>query len=555
MSDVATLVLKNGRVRSPGTPSGFAEALALRGTSIVAVGDDAAIDELIAPTTRVIDLRGRLALPAFGDAHVHAFSGGLESLRCNLLGLRTRHECLERVAAWAATLPGDAWVLGGGWSMEAFPGGSPGAADLDAVTGGRPAFLPNRDHHSAWVNTRALALAGVDDTTPDPFDGRVERDEDGHATGALHDGAMALVARLLPPITPEEQRDGLRAALARLHREGITHWQDACVGTAGELGVFDSYDAYRRGAEEGWLTARVRGALWWDRRRGLDQMDFLRTRRERAGGNFRATSVKLMMDGVCETYTAAMARPYLGAPGRHGTHRGELFIDADELTAIAQALDADGFQMHFHAIGDRATTVALDAVASLPRERRPVGRHHIAHLQFVDPIDVPRFRELGVVANFQPLWACHDPQMDELTLPFVDPVAGASQYAIGAVRDSGGRLAFGSDWPVSSPNPLFELHTAVNRTTSARYGRAGDRECEVPFLPEQAVTLDEALRAFTSGVAYVNGDEQLLGSLEVGKQGDVVVVDHDLYAIAPREIGDCRVELTVSAGQVVFGDE
>jgi len=551
----ATVVFRHGRVRTPSHGSGFAESVAVTDSTITAIGDDVDIAPLIGPQTRVIDLAGRLALPAFGDAHVHALAGGLESLRCNLLGLRTRHEVMDRIAAWAATLPADAWVLGGGWALECFPGGNPTAEDLDAVTGGRPAFFPNRDHHSAWVNSRAIELAGIDNNTPDPFDGRIERDASGRATGALHDGAMGFVARILPAVTVDEMRDGLQAAQKRLHSEGITHWQDACIGYAGELGIFDSYDAYQLGVNEGWLNARVRGALWWDRNAGMDQLDALRTRREGASGNFRATSIKMMMDGVCETYTAALSRSYVGAPGKNGTHKGSLFIDREELGAIITTLDADDFQVHFHTLGDAAITTALDAIAGLPEHRRGVGRHHMAHLQFINPADMGRFSQLGVVANFQPLWACHDPQMDEMTLPFVDEEMAQWQYSMGSLRDHGGRIAFGSDWPVSSPNPMFELHTAVNRTAAPLYGRAGERECEVPFLPEQALTIDQALAAFTSGVAYVNGDEAILGSLEVGKQADIVVLNQNLYEIMPREIGNSRVDLTMASGQVVFGDE
>ena len=231
----------------------------------------------------MVALGGRLALPAFGDAHVHAVAGGLESLRCNLLGLRTRQDSLAAVAAYCAGLGPDDWVLGGGWTMAAFPGGLPTAADLDPVTGGRPAFLPNRDHHSAWVNTVALERAGVDARTPDPPDGRIERDEAGRPTGTLHDGAMRLVAAHLPSPSAAELRAGLLAAQAHLHSLGITRFQDACVGAAAELGIPDAFDTYRQAAEDGVLTCHVVGALWWDRGRGLGQIDDLLARRERAG--------------------------------------------------------------------------------------------------------------------------------------------------------------------------------------------------------------------------------------------------------------------------------
>ncbi|HEY6297557.1 MAG TPA: amidohydrolase family protein, partial [Streptosporangiaceae bacterium] len=274
MSDTkADLAFVGGKIRTPAHPSGFVQALAVRGGVIQALGTDADIRDLTGPGTRVVDLRGRLALPAFGDAHVHPVGGGLESLRCNLLGLRNRPEYLDVIAAYSASLPPDAWVLGGGWTMAAFPGGLPTAADLDPITGGRPAFLPNRDHHSAWVNTVALERAGIDAHTPDPPDGRIERDEAGRPTGTLHDGAMRVVAAHLPSPSTAELRAGLLAAQAHLHSLGITRFQDACVGTADELGIPDAFETYRQAAEDGTLTCHVVGALWWDRGRGLGQID------------------------------------------------------------------------------------------------------------------------------------------------------------------------------------------------------------------------------------------------------------------------------------------
>src|SRR5262252_4239541 len=303
----AELVLVGGKIRTPAHPSGFVRAAAIGGGVILALGSDDQVRELAGPDTTVVNLRGRLAIPAFGDAHVHPVQGGLESLRCNLLGMRSRQDCLDAVAAYSKTLPRNAWVLGGGWSMSSFPGGTPTAADLDAVTGGRPAFLPNRDHHSAWVNTAALNLAGVTERTPDPADGRIERDHAGFPAGALHEGAMRLVGQHVPAATAVELMAGLAAAQQHLHALGITSIQDACVGTAGELGVPDAFDTYLRAAADRMLTLRVNGSLWWDRFRGLGQLADLQSRREAAGngaGNFRATTVKLMLDGVCETFTA-----------------------------------------------------------------------------------------------------------------------------------------------------------------------------------------------------------------------------------------------------------
>jgi hypothetical protein len=571
----ADLVFAGGRIRTPGHPSGFVSALAVRGGLIQAVGSDEEIRELTGRRTRVVDLRGRLALPAFGDAHVHAVAGGLESLRCNLLGLRTRHECLAAVSDYCSALPQRAWVLGGGWSMSAFPGGLPRAADLDTVTEGRPAFLPNRDHHSGWVNTAALTLAGIDERTPDPVDGRIERDHAGRPTGVLHDGAMRLVAAHVPAPDAAELIAGLLAGQTHLHSLGITRFQDACVGAAGELGIPDAFDTYLMAADYGMLSSHVVGALWWDRSRGLDQIDDLLARRDRAadamaagglgggglgggglggGGGFRASTVKLMLDGVCETFTAAMSAPYLDRDGHPGDHRGRLFLEPEVLGEITRRLAAEGFQLHFHAIGDRAVSTTLDALAALPAGPRRAARHHLAHLQFIAPRDMSRFAELDAVANFQPLWACAETQMEELTIPFVGAERTAWQYQIGSLAAAGTRIAFGSDWPVSSADPLQEIHVAVNRVLSERLGQPGKPECANPFLPDQAITLDAAIDAFTAGVAWVNHEEDAAGRLVPGMRADLAVLDQDLYAIPARDIGSTSVVMTVAGGAVVHGD-
>jgi hypothetical protein len=549
----ADLVFSGGKIRTPAHPSGFVQALAVRGGVIAAVGSDDEIRELTGRRTRVIDLGGRLALPGFGDAHVHPVGGGLESLRCDLSGLRARQQCLDAVAEYCESVPPGGWVLGGGWTMSAFPGGLPVAADLDAITAGRPAFLPNRDHHSAWVNSEALRRAGVTRQTPDPIDGRIERDRAGQPTGVLHDGAMRLVARLVPGTSDAELLTALVAGQTHLHELGITSYQDACVGAADELGMPDSFGAYQMAADYGFLTSHVTGALWWDRDRGPEQIDDLLARREEAGeGAFRATTVKLMLDGVCETFTAAMSAPYLDHAGHPTDHSGRLFIEPEVLAEAVRRLGAEGFQLHFHAIGDRAVSAALDALATLPAAQRRAARHHLAHLQFITPRDMGRFAELDVVANFQPLWACDTIQMDELTLPFVGPERARWQYQIGSLLGLGTRIAFGSDWPVSSADPLQEMHVAVNRVLSERLGQPGQPECGNPFLPDQAITVDAAVDAFTTGVAWVNHEEDVAGRLLPGMRADLAVLDQDIFTVPAGDIGSTSVVMTVAEGTVVF---
>ena len=472
--------------------------------------------------------------------------------------MRSRQDCLDAIAAYSATLPRDAWVLGGGWSMSGFPGGTPTAADLDTVTGGRPAFLPNRDHHSAWVNTAALTLAGVTVRTPDPPDGRIERDYAGLPTGALHDGAMRLVADYVPAPGAAELTAALLAAQRYLHSLGITSIQDACVGEAGELGMPDAFDTYRRAAADRLLTCRVTGSLWWDRARGLHQVPDLQTRREAAdgGGYFRATTVKLMLDGVCETFTAAMGTPYLDGHGHQTDHAGNLFIEPAELAEAVGLLADLGFQLHFHAIGDRAITAALDALAGLTAPQRASGRHHVAHLQFISPPDLDRFARLGVVANFQPLWACEDEQNTELTVPFVGPER--DRLAVpDRRRCSGGERASRSAATGPFPAPTRCRRCTWRSTASCLPGSASRARPETtrPLLPAEAITVDAAIEAFTAGVAYVNHEEDVAGTLAPGMLADVAVLDQDLYVIPPGEIGGTSVAMTIASGQVVHGDE
>ncbi|HKH88609.1 MAG TPA: amidohydrolase, partial [Acidimicrobiales bacterium] len=489
-------------------------------------------------------------------SHVHPPMGGVEMLRCDLSGGHSRQDYLETVGAYAASLPDVEWILGGGWSMPAFPGGVPTAADLDAVVGARPVFLPNRDHHSAWVSTRALELAGITAATPDPVDGRIERDAAGQPTGALHEGAMSLVERLLPPLRTEDYVQGLLAAQAYLHSLGITAWQDAWVTSSPGQ---NSFEAYMQLAGDARLTARVVAALWWERGRGAEQVDGFSALRARAAeaDRFAATSVKIMQDGVCETFTAAMLTPYLDAHGHSTDNCGLSFVDPESLREHVTLLDAEGFQVHVHAIGDRAVREALDAVESARAANGPSGlRHHVAHLQVVHLDDVERFAGLGVVANFQPLWACGDEQMMELTVPFLGPERSALQYPIGSLQSRSVPIAFGSDWPVSTPNPFAEMHVAVTRVApaGARFGADPGSVDEAPFLPDERIDLASAVRAFTLGSAYVNHLEAETGSIEPGKRADLAVIDRNLFEVDELDggVAAAQVIVTMVEGEVVF---
>ncbi|MFD8737378.1 amidohydrolase [Streptomyces sp. NPDC059618] len=525
------------------TPEGrTATAVAVTGDRITAVGD-AEVHDLAGPRTEVVDLAGRLLLPGFQDAHVHPLPAGLELSRCDLTGARTAEDTLAAVRAYAEAHPEQEWITGGGWSMEAFSGGTPTKELLDAVVPDRPVYLPNRDHHGAWVNSRALELAGVTRDTPDPADGRFERDASGEPTGMLQEGAMQSVGRLAPPATSADRLAALLRAQRHLHALGITAWQDAIVGTF--VGMDDPSEAYLTAARDGSLTARVVGALWWDRARGAEQIPELVERRAAlTHGRFRATSVKMMLDGVAENGTASLLDPYLDKCGCATSNRGKSFIDPARLPSYVSELDALGFQCHFHALGDGAVRHALDAVEAARKANGPSDtRPHLAHLQVVHPDDVPRFAALGATANIQPLWAAHEPQMDELTIPFLGPERASWQYPFGSLLNSGARLAAGSDWPVSSPDPLQGIHVAVNRVSPDEPGPV--------FLPAERLDLTAALTAYTAGTAYVNHLDDT-GSVRAGALADLVVLDRDPFAGPPEAIKETGVALTYVGGERVY---
>jgi predicted amidohydrolase YtcJ len=521
----------------------------------VAIGRAAELAELAGPRTRVVRAGGGLVVPGFQDSHVHAPFAGRNRLRVWLNDLVGKTAYLDAIAAYAAANPDEPWILGGGWAMEYFPGGTPSKQDLDAVVPDRPVFLFNRDVHGAWVNSKALELGGITAASPDPRDGRVERDPaTAEPSGTLHEGAAyGFNDQVVPVPDPAEWEAAILTAQAHLHSLGITGWQDAWVTPA-------TLEAYRGLAADGRLTARVVGALWWDRHRGLEQVADLAAQRESASGaaeqagapvaGFFPTTVKIMTDGVLENYTGALLQPYCDGCGGHTDNHGLAYVEADLLAAAVTELDRIGFQVHLHAIGDRAIRNSLDAVEAA---RTANGgndlRHHIAHLQVVQPQDIPRFAELGVVANCQTYWAQSEPQMEELTIPFLGPERAALQYPFEALRRSGARLAMGSDWSVTTADPLEQLEVAITRIDP-------EHRDNPPFLPAERLSPADAFAAFTQGSAYVNHDDDG-GALEVGRRADLALLDTDVFApgfatLQRAPLADVRVRLTVTGGQVVF---
>ena len=510
-----------------------ATAVLVKGGSIAAIGSN----ELALGADDVVELRGRPLLPGFQDSHVHPSMAGLELVACHLLDTpHTEQAYLDEIRAYADRTDAP-WITGAGWSMEAFDRGIPTAAALDTVVPDRPIMLWNSDHHGAWVNSKALEIAGFTASTPDPPDGRFDRDEHGNPIGSLQEGAVDMILPFMPVPTPEERIAGILAGQEYLLSLGITAWQDAMVDPA-------THDAYVSLDGRGGLIADVIGGLWWERTQGAEQVEAFAARRDATPpGRYRATSVKIMLDGVAENQTASMLEPYLDAAGDLTDNRGIDFVDPGDLIRYVTMLDAAGFQVHFHALGDRAVRQGLDAIeAAIQANGDSKRRHHLAHIQVVDRADVPRFAALGAGANAQPLWARHEDQMDVLTIPFLEPTAANHQYPWRSLIDAGAPLMFGSDWNVSSPDPLLGIGTAVSRIRPTSRPE--------PFLPEQRISMQEAITAYTAGSAWGAHRETHTGRIEIGFDADLVVVDRPLVTAADAFSG--IVDLTMVQGDVAY---
>ncbi|MFZ0625647.1 MAG: amidohydrolase [Acidimicrobiia bacterium] len=536
----ADLVFLNGPIFTASAARSFVRALAVTGDRISGLGGELDVSPAIGADTRVVDLAGRLLAPGFQDAHVHPSSSGLDLLECSFEGCSNATDALAYVAEYARSHPDLDWIRGAGWQQVWFQDGCPPKELLDSVLPNRPVLVWNADGHGAWANSAALRLAGIDASTPDPPDGRIERTPDGLPQGTLHEGAGSLVTAVMPDLTLDDVRRGILRGQQYLFSKGITTWQDAHVDRL-------EHDAYRSLAEAGDLIGGARGAMWWERTEGLDQIAELEAMRSEPLGKYRPVSVKLMLDGVVETNTAAMLEPYLDRDGRPTENRGIDFIDPGELKEIVIELDRRGFSCHFHAIGDAAVRNGLDAIEAARLENGWTrNRHHICHLQVVHPDDVPRFRQLGVTANAQALWAQDGRDQQELTVPFLGSERSEWQYPFASLLRAGATLAMGSDWGVSTADVMAQIDIAVTRENP-------DQPDLPPLNASERITFFDALMAFTAGSAYINHREEVTGTLAEGMLADLVVLDRDPLGNGP--IRDAAVAMTVVDGRVVFEEE
>ncbi len=535
----ATLILAGGKVWTENPAQPVAEAVALDGSRILAVGTDADVRKLAGPQTRLIDLHGRLLLPGFNDAHVHFLDGG-ESLTSVALGdANSQAEFRDRIQTYARTLPNGAWIRNGNWDHQRWtPAALPNHALIDAATADHPALLWRLDGHMALANALALKLAGVTRETKDVPGGEIERDKDGNPTGILKDMAVALVERVMPPLGEEEVDRGMDAALREAAAHGVTSVQNLAdtPEDEGQAEIFREFEKYERAGK---LTVRIYEGLplrdWKTLADAGIQTPF-------GGSLLRLGNLKAFADGAIGSTTAWMDEPFTGHPGNSGLASPDL-LNPDNFYSQMKAADKAGLQISIHAIGDRANRTVLDLFERLQQENGPADRRpRIEHAQHMHQKDFARMARLGVIASMQPYHAIDDGRWAGALL---GPERTRFSYAWKSMLDAGVKLAFGSDWPVAPLDPVMGIYAAATRRTLGGKTPAG-------WVPEQRITVAQAVHAYTIGSAWAEYQETIKGSIEAGKLADLVVLSDDIFTIAPEKIERTRVEMTIFDGKIIF---
>ncbi len=535
----ADTLIVNAKIYTVNAKHPWAEALAIRGETIAAVGTRVEIEKLRGPDTRVLDAGGRLVLPGFTDCHIHFISGSISLGQVHLEGTKTLAEIQERVKAYAAAHPGTGWILGRGWVYSTFGAEAlPHKKYLDEIAPDRPVFLEGYDGHTYWANSKALELAGINKNTPNPPNGIIVRDATtGDPTGALKEAASDLVDKRVPQMTGTQKLEALAAGLREANRQGLVR-----VHSAG--GDFEVLNYYKSLRSEGKLTLRMTIAYFLNPPElKPETMKLLEaTRREYDDEWISTNAVKTMLDGVVEAHTAAMLTPY----SDDASLSGKMFWDAAKYKAAIKDIDAHGFQIFTHAIGDGAVRLALDAYEGAAKANpKSAGRPRIEHIETINAADVPRFGKLGVIASMQPLHAYPDENTLTVWARNAGPERVSRAFGWQSIAKTGGGLAYGSDWPVVTLNPWEGLQNAVTRETTEGTPKGG-------WVPAERVTLTQAIEAYTLGAAFAGRRERTEGSLQPGKVADVIVVSQDLFAIDPHAISKTQVLTTIVGGKTVY---
>jgi predicted amidohydrolase YtcJ len=536
----ADIIVVHGHVYTENPKQPWAQAVAIRHGKITVVGDDPEIERRRGMGTKVINAGGKLVLPGFVDCHIHFMDGSLSLGRVNLEGAKDPAEIQKRLRQYAVEHPGDDWILGRGWNYAMFgPEALPHKKYLDEIFPNRPVLLEGYDGHTYWVNSKALMLAGITRDTPDPPNGTIVRDpQTGEATGALKESAQDLVAKIIPKPSRAEKLLALRAGMRWANQHGITR-----VHSAGQ--DFEELDLFDEMRRRGDLSVRMYIAYFLNppelRPQDLEAIEH--ARKKFHDDWIDAEAVKFMVDGVVESHTAAMLEPYSDDPSL----KGKLFWEPSKYKAAVAELDKHGLQLFTHAIGDYAVRTALDAYENAETQNHKKGdrRPRIEHIETIAASDIPRFGKLGVIASMQPLHAYPDSDTLDVWARNTGPDRASRAWAWKSIADAGGRLAFGSDWPVVTLNPWEGVQTAVTRQTSEGKPAAG-------FVPEQRLTVAQVIEGYTLGAAFAGRREKSEGSLEIDKFADLIVVSQNIFEINPHNIGATKVVTTIVGGRLVY---
>jgi predicted amidohydrolase YtcJ len=522
---------RNGRIYTNDASGPWAEAMLVRGEEILAVGGDDEVGALAEKGTKVIDLEKHFVMPGFNDAHVHLGGAGEDWLAVRLFGAETVLELQKRLAAAVAEHKEGEWITGSGWDHTLWPEKRfPNRRQLDEVSPKNPVILTHVSGHVAVANSLALQIAGISKDTPDPSGGEIEKDGNGEPTGMLKEGAaMALVESKIPPRTPEERRHGIELALNDVAKNGVTSIQDNSA--------WEDFLTYRALKNDGKLTVRI--TEWLPFAAPLDKLQQMR----REGGTtdpwLRTGALKMVTDGALGSRTAAMLAPY----SDDSKSSGIITMEPEKLTALASERDKAGFQLNFHAIGDRANRVALDAFEAAAKANGPRDRRdRIEHAQVVAPADFSRFARLQVIASMQPSHETSDMRWAEQR---VGPARAKGAYAWATMQKYGVRLAFGTDYDVEPISPFRGLYACVTRELPDGGPKGG-------WQPEEKISLGDCIRAYTTGSAYAEFMEGKKGKLKEGEFADFIVLSNDLTTISPREYTTTKVLRTVVGGRTVY---
>ena len=546
-SDTADIIFFNGEVYTVDINRSWAQAVAVRGSKIIYVGNDSDVMKFKGKGTRLVDLENRMLMPGFQDSHVHPIEAGMAYIGCSLHDGKSIEDYMKIVADCAKLSEGASFIDGGGWTMDTFKNGLPDKKILDSVVPDKPVILKSATGHQLWVNSKMLEMAEISSSTVDPARGRIDRyPGTNEPSGTVQENsAMNLVFDKRPDYSKNQMRAALDYGQKYLNQFGVTSVQDALLKLDGKE-AYVGGPTYLEADQSGLLTLRVIGALVWNTDLGMEQIArIIKSREKFSSPRFTATSVKIWLDGVLEVHTAALLEPYLD---REDKYKGELLITPELLDEIVLKLDSMGFQLHFHAIGDAAIRQSLDSLENAAKINGVRdSRHHLSHIELFNPDDVGRLRDLNVVANFQPYWAWADQFITELTMPKLGPERSKWLYPIGSILKTGAVVAFGSDWFVTSGNPMLGIETAITRKDPLT-NQSDD------FLMHERINLADAIAAYTINGAYVNFMENDAGSIEVDKYADLIVIDRNLFKIPETEISEANVVLTLLDGELVYGD-